>query len=106
MRSWNVPELSAKASSAGNFQYSKAFGIRSLQQPSEPLEPETPVWMASFTKLITTIAVLQCVERGMLHIDADVTPILHELKDLEILTGFNESGEPILRQKANDITVR
>ena len=64
------------------------------------------MWIASFTKLITTLAVLQCAEREQLHLDTDVTSILHELKDLEILTGFTESGDPILKQKATNITVR
>lgn len=64
------------------------------------------MWIASFTKLMTTIAVLQCVEEEKFTLDTDVATILHELKDLKILTGFDESAEPVLKQKDACITVR
>ena len=66
---------------------------------------ETPMWIASFTKLMTTIAILQCIEKEKLSLDTDVTSILHELSDLKILTGFDESGEPTLKEKGAVITV-
>ena len=56
---------------------------------------------------MTAIAVLQCVERGLLKLDDDVTSILHELKDLQVLEGFEErSGKPILTKRTNPITLR
>lgn len=64
------------------------------------------MWIASFTKLMTTIAVLQCVEEGKLSLDTDVTSILHEYKDAKILTGFDESEKPILKEKGGPITVQ
>ena len=64
------------------------------------------MWIASFTKLMTTIAVLQCVEKGKLSLDTDVTSILHEYKEAKILTGFDESEEPILKGKGGPITVQ
>ena len=64
------------------------------------------MWIASFTKLMTTIAVLQCVEEGKLSLDTDVTSILHEYKEAKILTGFDESGEPILKEKGGPLTVQ
>ena len=67
---------------------------------------ETPMWIASFTKLMTTVAVLQCVEEGKLSLDTDVTSILHEFKEAKILTGFDESEEPILKEKGGPITVQ
>jgi len=75
---------------------------RSLQRLEEQLTQET----ASFTKLMTTIAILQCIEKKKLSCDTDVTSILYELGDLKILTGFDESDEPILKQKASTITVK
>ena len=64
------------------------------------------MWIASFTKFMTTIAILQCVEEQKFSLDTDVASILHELKDLKFLTGFNESAEPTLKQKDACITVR
>ena len=55
---------------------------------------------------MTTIAVLQCGEKGKLSLDTDVTSILHEYKEAKILTGFDESGEPILKEKGGPITVQ
>lgn len=50
---------------------------------------------------------MQCVERGLLDLDADVTAILPELKGAEILSGFDEgSGTPTLKRATGTITLR
>lgn len=67
---------------------------------------DTTFWIASCTKLLTTIAALQCVERGQLSLDTDVSDILPEWKTAEILTGFNENGEPQLSKTTPRITLR
>ena len=65
------------------------------------------MWFASCTKLMTCISVLQCLERGLLSLDADVTDILPELKGIEILSGFDtETGKPITRKTTRSITLR
>ena len=56
---------------------------------------------------MTAISVLQCVERGLFHLDEDVGRILPELKSVEIISdpeGTNHS--PTLRPKKNPITLR
>lgn len=45
---------------------------------------------ASCTKLMTTIAAMQRVEKGLFIHDEDVSHILPEWKSLDILTGFAE----------------
>ncbi len=47
--------------------------------------------LASCTKLLTSIAALQCVERGLLQLDEDVVRVLPEFKDIEIIS---EADEP------------
>jgi len=65
------------------------------------------MWLASCTKLMTTVAALQCVERGQFGLDDDVTPILYELKGRNILSRFEEgSGKPILIPNTNAMTLR
>jgi CubicO group peptidase (beta-lactamase class C family) len=55
----------------------------------------------------TTIAAMQCVEKGLLHLDEDVTSILPELKGREILKGFEEGTQkPILVPNSKKITLR
>ncbi len=55
---------------------------------------------------MTSIAVMQCVEKGLLDLDADVSNVLHEFKDIEILTGFDEDGNPILVKAKTKVTLR
>lgn len=67
---------------------------------------DTTLWIASCTKLMTTIAVMQCVERGLITLDEDISRVLPEWKDPEILVGFNDAGEPILKKAKNKLTLR
>ena len=55
---------------------------------------------------MTAVSAMQCIERGLLSLDQDVTDILHELKDIEILTGFDEAGKPILKKSTKTMTLR
>jgi len=65
------------------------------------------MWFASCTKLLTTVAAMQCVEKGLLNLDDDITEILPEFKDREILTGFDEETQkPILVKRRKKITLR
>ena len=56
---------------------------------------------------MTTIAAMQCVEKGFLSLDGDVTDVLPELKGRQILKGFEEgSQKPILVENTKKITLR
>ena len=55
---------------------------------------------------MTSIAALQCIERGQIALDDDVTEILPELASQKILTGFNDAGEAILKERQNKILLR
>ncbi|KAK5019721.1 hypothetical protein LTR16_000327 [Cryomyces antarcticus] len=92
----------------GSFQYAKAFGSRSLEEgkSNEPLEMNSVMFIASCTKLMTSIAAMQCVERGQINIDDDVAELLPELAGLEILAGFDDAGNPEMRRRKNAITLR
>jgi hypothetical protein len=93
----------------GSFKYEKAIGQRSLKDPSkyDPLSIDATMWLASCTKLMTTVAAMQCVEKGQFGLDDNVTKLLPELKGRKILTGFEEgSGKPILVENTKVITLR
>lgn len=95
----------------GKFYYEKAIGNRSLKDGKpDPIPLDAVMWLASCTKLITSVAVMQCVEKGLLKLDDDVSTILPELKDIDVLVGF-ENGEdgkekPILKKNTKVITLR
>jgi CubicO group peptidase (beta-lactamase class C family) len=70
------------------------------------LEEDAIMLIASCTKLITTIVVLQCVERDLIGLDDDLATILPELAELEVLTGIDNKGAPELKKRKNKITLR
>ncbi len=55
----------------GNFTWAKGFGFSDLEN-SVPAKPESSYRLASITKTITAIAVLQLVEEGKIDLDSEV----------------------------------
>jgi len=94
--------------STDGFDFAEAFGINSLKEgrARQPLELNSTFYLASATKLITAIAALQCVERGQFTLDEDATRLLPEFKDLNVLTGFDDTGKPVLVKATKTITLR
>ncbi|KAF7627750.1 hypothetical protein AFLA_003124 [Aspergillus flavus NRRL3357] len=86
----------------GSFRYTKAFG----DDTADIADTDAVHWIASLTKFVTTIAVMQCVEKGQLDLDSDIGKVLPEWQDPQILTGFNEKDEPIFRPATKAITLR
>jgi len=84
----------------------ETFGFKSLAPDAAPLDLNTTIWVASCTKLMTTVAALQCVERGLVELDEDITRVLNEWKEPKILTGFDENGIPITKVAKNKMTLR
>lgn len=93
----------------GEIVYSNAQGVTSVDSLSaQPVSADTVFWIASCTKLMTTIAALQCIERGLLNLDdgAALAKILPEYGAPEVLSGFEEDGSPRLAPAKNKITMR
>jgi CubicO group peptidase (beta-lactamase class C family) len=83
-------------------------GRRSLRVGVEdPLRLDTVFTLASMTKLLTTLCVLQLVERRALSLDADVSQHVPVLARQSILTGFSpDDGSPVLEERRYPITMR
>ncbi|EME62334.1 esterase [Rhodococcus ruber BKS 20-38] len=60
----------------------------------------------STTKAITGTAALQCVEEGLLDLDAPAARYVPEIGDLQVLEGFGADGAPLLRAPKRDVTTR
>jgi len=73
---------------------------------NESLKPETPSWLASLTKIVTPIAILQLVERGLITLDEPVQRFLPECDLSNVLENFDEEGKPILRPATVLVTLR
>ena len=94
--------------SAGSFRYERAFGSLSLKEgeTDKPVPMNAVMALASATKILTCVAAMQCVERGLFGLDDDVATILPELTSLDILTGFDDEGRPVLKKRQIPITLR
>ena len=103
IRIYEPPELT---NPPGNFTYANKFGKRALDS-SEDVELDAILWIASCTKLLTSISVLQLVEQGRLALDEDVGRFVPEIKDLEVLTDFDkETGKAITVPHSKVVTMR
>ena len=67
---------------------------------------DTVMRIASSSKLVTSIAAMQCVERGLISLDADVREWIPELIEQKILTTFDAQGKPVLKTPQQAITLR
>ncbi len=100
-----VPGVVAMATNREGTLYEGAFGERSLGS-GVAMSTDTVGWIASMTKAITSVAAVQLVERGQLELDAPAWRVLPALADVQVLTGFDDSGGPRLRAPKRDITLR
>lgn len=91
----------------GNFVYNNPLGERTLVSGEKrPQQLDDVLFLASATKLIATIAALQCVEDGHLTLDGDLGKIAPELAAKQVLKGFAEDSEtPILEPADRPITL-
>lgn len=91
----------------GGFVYEKALGERTLLSgEKQPQRLDDVLYTASATKLMTTIAALQCVEDGLLSLTGDLASVAPELSAKQVITGFSDDGEsPLLEPAARPITL-
>jgi methyl acetate hydrolase len=99
-----VPNVVAMAADTSGPIYEGAAGPRAAGS-GEPVTPDTMFRIASMTKIVTTTAALQLVERGKLDLDAPIDQYLPEFADLQVLEGF-DGDTPRLRAPASRATVR
>jgi CubicO group peptidase (beta-lactamase class C family) len=64
--------------SNGESSWTKPFGRVSIEEGATDMKDDSVMWVASCTKLMTTIAAIQCVEKELFTLDEDVSRILPE----------------------------
>lgn len=92
----------------GRFTYNKTLGERTLLSGEKrPQQLDDVIYLASATKLLASIAALQCVDEGLLSLTGDLSALAPELTSKEILTCFSEDGSdtPRLQPQARPITL-
>jgi CubicO group peptidase (beta-lactamase class C family) len=55
---------------------------------------------------MTTISALQCVEKGLLSLDDDISPILPEFNGIQVLVKIDEDNGPVFKPASRKITLR
>jgi methyl acetate hydrolase len=100
-----VPGVVAMITDREGNIYEGAAGERALGH-GEPMTLDTTFALFSTTKAITGTAVLQCVEEGLLDLDAPAATYVPDIGELKVLDGFDAGGNPVLREPKRDITTR
>ncbi|TKA57246.1 hypothetical protein B0A55_12710, partial [Friedmanniomyces simplex] len=89
----------------GSFTYQHAVG-KAHYPDHKPIQDDAIFALASQTKLLTTIAALHVVDKGLFGLDDDVCEKLPELAKQPILKGFDDNDKPVLIERKNSITLR
>jgi N-acyl-D-amino-acid deacylase len=81
METWNLPGGQLAIARDGQLIYNRGFGFASIED-EEAVQPDSLFRIASNSKPITAVAVLQLVEAGDIALDTPVFPLLsYELPD-------------------------
>ena len=62
-------------------------------------------WIASMSKLVTSLSAMLLVEKGLIKLDDDVEKFVHQLSNMDIVTGV-EDGQMKMRKQSKPITLR
>lgn len=82
------------------------MGKLTSKDDSPPFTQDSVGWSASMTKIVTSVAAMQLVERGVIGLDDDVGQHVPYLADVQVLTGFDDSGGAVLERRTQPITLR
>ncbi len=94
-----IPSVVAIAINKNGEEISFTFGP-AVWSESKPVTTENIFRIYSMTKLVTSIAAMQLVERGQLTLDGDLSPLLPDMEKIPIL----KDGQ--LQKATNSITLR
>ena len=99
-----IPGIVAMIANEDEVIYEAAFGQIGKGSRQE-ITLDTVFWIASMTKPITTVAALQLVEKGLIHLHEPLNNVLPDIDRLLVLDGYDNAGNPILRKSKDPITL-
>jgi methyl acetate hydrolase len=100
-----VPGVVAMATDRQGTIYEGAAGYSNIEKRT-PIATGDIFALFSMTKAITGTAVLQLLEQGLLDLDVPAATYVPDIGALQVIEGFSESGEPVLRPPRQPITTR
>ncbi|WP_172329698.1 serine hydrolase [Mangrovicoccus sp. HB161399] len=99
-----VPGVVAMVTDREGDIYSGAAGDRRLGDGA--MSEDTVFAIFSTTKAIAGTTALQCVEEGLLDLDAPAKDYAPAIGKLQVIEGFGADGQPRLRAPKSDVTTR
>jgi len=101
-----IPGVVAIVANSKEILYHQAFGKRDVLKGLQ-MEKDTIFGIASMTKPVTSVAVMRLVEEGKLKLDDPVSRYLSSLKELEVLSTFEEeTGRYTAQPVTREVTIR
>lgn len=100
-----IPGVIAMVANSDGVLYQGVAGKRSTSTDDD-MTMDTIVRIASMTKAITSVSVMQLVERGKIDLDDSASDYLSFIGDAQVLHGFDADDKPILRAPSTPVTVR
>src|SRR6056297_937635 len=100
-----VPGVVAMVTDRDGNIYEGAAGVRRIDGDTA-MTTDTVFAIFSTTKAITATAALQLVEEGKLDLDAPASEYAPDIGKLQVIEGFDDAGEPILRAPKRPITTK
>jgi len=102
----DVPGIVAIVVDRDKVLYHQAFGKQNVAK-NLPMAKDTIFRIASMTKAVTSVGVMQLVEQGKLGLDDDVSKYLPRLKNPQVFSKVDEKAGSYLTQPAKrPITIR
>lgn len=100
-----VPGVVAGVTDAAATRWVGAAGVRSVEN-GEPAASDSVIALQSATKAVTATAALQCVEDGLIDLDAPAREYLPAIGELQVLEELGDDGTVRTRPPVREITSR
>lgn len=104
-RAGGAPGVVAMACDRHANLYEGAAGVRELGSAA-PMTTDTVMFLASCTKAVTGVALMQLVEEGKLALEDAAGKYVPEIDAIQVLEGFDAAGEPRLRKPRTPVTIK
>jgi len=107
MQAWidggKIPGLSVLLARRGKIAYAECFGKR--DDPDVPMTQDTIFWIASMTKPIVSVAILQLYEEGHFQLNDPVSRYIPEFKDTLVYVK-GEGDQMVLAEQEPQASIR
>lgn len=101
----DLPGVSATIARKGRTIYYEKYGWMD-KEAHKPIQDDTIFLLASMTKPITAVAIMQHYEAGYFHLNTPVWRYIPGFKEVKVCAGVAENGSLILNNLDREITFR